>query len=74
MVPAFSPLGDCAWLVTRLGSRVVIDPYEVVVPYSTCEVPTALVVQLIAAPLVVMPLAVTLEIVSVYPPAASVVK
>jgi hypothetical protein len=42
---------------------VVVVPYEVLVPYSTCESPASFVVQLIVALLDVMLLAVTLLIV-----------
>ena len=34
--------------------KVALDPYEVVVPYSTCESEASLVVQLMVAPVDVM--------------------
>jgi hypothetical protein len=43
-VPALSPLSVWLWLLTSVLSRVVELPYEVVVPYRTCDVAGALVV------------------------------
>ena len=41
------------WEVTRLLSIAVSDPYEVVVPYSTCDVDASLVVHEMVAALLV---------------------
>jgi hypothetical protein len=49
MVPGSSPLRPCPWLVTGVVSNGVVEPYAVVVPYSTCEVAGWFVVQVIVA-------------------------
>ena len=51
------------WLVTRVESSGVIEPYDVVRPYSTREVAASFVVQVMVAALPEMPVAVTAEMV-----------
>ena len=58
-----SPLRLMLWLVTSDGFKVVELPYEVVVPYSTCEEFATFVVQVIVAPLAVIPDSLTAEMV-----------
>ena len=57
-----SPLKDTEWLVTRVELRLVLDPYEVDEPYSTCEVAPTSVVQVTVALALVIELVLTFEI------------
>ena len=43
------PGRETLWLVTRVVSRVVVEPRDAVVPYSTCESAASFVVQVISA-------------------------
>ncbi len=54
-------LRSTLWLVIRVVSSVVNEPYEVVVPYSTCIVAPSLVFHWIVAPEEVIPVAVMFE-------------
>jgi hypothetical protein len=62
LVFAESPVRATLWLVTLL-EPVAVEPYDVVVPYSTTEVLASLVVHVTVAPLVVMDAAVIPEMV-----------
>jgi hypothetical protein len=59
---AVSPLRATLWLVTPLDP-VAVEPYDVVVPYSTTELLASLVVQVTVAPVEVMEEALTPEMV-----------
>jgi hypothetical protein len=50
-----SPVRVCEWLVTSVESSVVLEPYEVVVPYWTCELAGLFVVHEIVAPALLIP-------------------
>jgi hypothetical protein len=54
-----SPFNACACDVCIVVFRLVVLPYAVVVPYSTCVVEASFVVQLIVALFVVTPEAAT---------------
>jgi hypothetical protein len=58
-VDAVNPFNACACDVCSAALSVVVLPYCVVVPYSTCVVDASFVVQLTVTPLVVMPEAAT---------------
>lgn len=62
MVPASKPPSVSLWAVTKAASNGDEDPYAVVVPYSTWEVATILVVQVTVAPEVEMLVAANAEI------------
>ena len=58
------PVSIAECVVTNCESRVVVDPYAVVVPYSTCELAARFVLQPIVAAVSVTPLDPTFEIVN----------
>src|SRR5258705_12928055 len=62
VVAAGRPDSACEWGVTIAVFRVVLLPYDVVGPYSTCESEASLVVQVMLAPLALIPDACTAEI------------
>jgi hypothetical protein len=59
VVPAVSPVSVTECDVTSELLNIDNEPYETVVPYSTCEVDAWSVVQVIVAVLDVMPVALT---------------
>lgn len=56
------PVRVCECDVTRVESCVVWEPYDVVIPYCTCEVDASFVVHVISACVVVMEEEATLDI------------
>ncbi|MFA9205631.1 MAG: hypothetical protein ACEQR6_03025, partial [Burkholderiaceae bacterium] len=49
VVPEESPVTETEWLVTKLDSSELCEPYVVSRPYSTCDVAPLSVVQVIVA-------------------------
>ena len=60
---AVSPANACEWDVTNAVFNVVDEPYDIVVPYSTCVSLFSFVVHVIVAPVVVKDKDVTDEII-----------
>src|SRR5262245_27905112 len=60
-VLGLSPVSGCEWTSTKLGSKAVRLPYAVVVPYSTWLSDGSFVVQLMIAPVVIIPELLTAE-------------
>src|SRR6266511_1208801 len=62
VVAAGRPDSTCEWEVSSAAFRVVLLPYDVVGPYSTRESEASLVVQVMLAPLALIPDAWSAEI------------